>query len=211
MPGSWVSGLGQCRVAAVSVSGLLELAYFFSTISHCAWRRVISWSLATKKRSKENAFKPRYPKCPQRAVPIHRCPKARCSPEPRMFEPLLLANPDIDTLRHQCSRASTICPGTSTASRVSAAAFLGGLAAWSARLFSGVGPYSFARRGSPMGWRRGCAERTNLVVGCSRIARDVPWAGSITGGEACQNPCTEKEGFKHRWLWRAPCFWGTYE
>jgi len=21
----------------------------------------------------------------------------------------------------------------------------------------------------------------------------------------------EKEGFKHRWLWRAPCFWGTYE
>src|SRR5471030_818839 len=35
-------------------------------------------------------------------------PKARCSPERRMFEPLLLANPDIDTLRHQCSRAS-IC------------------------------------------------------------------------------------------------------
>ena len=138
-------------------------------------------------------------------------PKARCSPEPRMFEPLLLANPDIDTLRHQCSRASTICPGTSTASRVCAAAFLGGLAAWSARLFSGVGPYSFARRGSPMGWRRGCAERTNLVVGYSRIARDVPWAGSITGGEACQNPCTEKEGFTHPWLWRAPCFWGTHE
>ncbi len=25
-----------------------------------------------------------------------------------MFEPLLLANPDIDTLRHQCSRASTL-------------------------------------------------------------------------------------------------------
>jgi len=21
----------------------------------------------------------------------------------------------------------------------------------------------------------------------------------------------EKEGFKHPWLWRAPCFWGTYE
>src|SRR5476651_77886 len=42
-------------------------------------------------------------------------PKARCSPEPRMCEPLLLANPDIDTLRHQCSRASTICPRTRTA------------------------------------------------------------------------------------------------
>jgi hypothetical protein len=33
-------------------------------------------SKATKKRSKENAFKPRYPKCPQRAVSIHRCPKS---------------------------------------------------------------------------------------------------------------------------------------
>jgi hypothetical protein len=30
--GSCVSGLGQCRVAAFGVSGLLELAYFFSTI-----------------------------------------------------------------------------------------------------------------------------------------------------------------------------------
>jgi len=111
VPGSCVSGRSQCRVAAFSLSGLPESAIFFSTISHCAWRRVISWSLATKKRSKENAFKPRYPKCPQRAVPIHRCPKARCSPEPRMFEPLLLANPDIDTLRHQCPRASTIAQG----------------------------------------------------------------------------------------------------
>src|SRR5471030_2650826 len=34
-------------------------------------------------------------------------PKARCSLERRMCETLLLANPDIDTLRHQCSRAST--------------------------------------------------------------------------------------------------------
>ena len=24
-------------------------------------------------------------------------------------------------------------------------------------------------------------------------------------------PCSEKEGFTHPWLWRAPCFWGTYE
>jgi len=21
----------------------------------------------------------------------------------------------------------------------------------------------------------------------------------------------EKEGFKHPWFWRAPCFWGTHE
>ena len=40
--GSWVSGRGQCRVGAFGVSGLHELANFFITISHCAWRHVIS-------------------------------------------------------------------------------------------------------------------------------------------------------------------------
>src|ERR1700675_1253872 len=35
-----------------------------------------------------------------------------------MFEPLLLANPDIPTLRHQCSRARPVHPWTSTASPV---------------------------------------------------------------------------------------------
>jgi len=53
--------------------------------------------------------------------------------------------------------------------------------------------------------------RSNSVEGSPRIARDVPWAGSITGGEARQNLCSEKEGFTHPPLWRAPCFWGTYE
>ena len=57
LPGSCVSGLSQCRVAAFGLSGLLESAHFFATISHCAWRRVISLSKATKKRSKESAFK----------------------------------------------------------------------------------------------------------------------------------------------------------
>ena len=42
--GSGVSGRGQCRVAAFGVSGLLELAILFITISHCAWRHVISFS-----------------------------------------------------------------------------------------------------------------------------------------------------------------------
>ena len=54
--GSGVSGRGLCRVAAFGLSGLRELDVFFITISHCAWRRVISLSKATKKRSKENAF-----------------------------------------------------------------------------------------------------------------------------------------------------------
>src|SRR5471030_1745070 len=43
----------------------------------------------------------------------------------------------------------------------------------------------------------------------TRIARGEPWAGSVTGGEACGYPCSEKEGFTHPSLLRAPCFWGA--
>ncbi len=114
-----VSGRGQCRVGAFGVSGLLRLADFFITISHCAWRRVISLSKATKKRSKENAFN-------HATLSVHSvqflfmgAPKARCSPEPRMCEPLLLANPDTNTLRPVRSRASTLAKETRTALRVS--------------------------------------------------------------------------------------------
>ena len=57
--GSGVSGRGQCRVAAFSVSGLRDSDFLFITISHCAWRHVISLSKATKKRSKESAFRTR--------------------------------------------------------------------------------------------------------------------------------------------------------
>src|SRR5476651_448423 len=113
--GSRVSGQGQCQVAAFKVGGLIRWADLFITVSHCAWRRVISWSLATKKRSKESAFN-------HTTLSVHSvqflfigAPKARCSPEPPMFETLLLANPDIDTLRHQCPRASSVCLRTRTA------------------------------------------------------------------------------------------------
>ena len=75
VPGSSVSGRGQCRVAAFQVSGLLRLADFFITISHCAWRRVISLSKATKKRSKENAFKTWARKLTQRAVSTFLAPQ----------------------------------------------------------------------------------------------------------------------------------------
>ena len=54
--GSSVSGRGHCRVATFGLGGLRALAVFSITISHCAWQHVISWSLATKKRSKENAL-----------------------------------------------------------------------------------------------------------------------------------------------------------
>src|SRR3978361_1627538 len=128
--GSGVSGRGWCWVGAFWVSGPLRLANFFITISHCAWRRVISWSLATKKRSKENAFN-------HATLSVHSvqflfigAPKARCSPEPRMCETLLLANPDTNTLRPVRSRASTICPATRPAPRAFEASFLGRLIEW---------------------------------------------------------------------------------
>jgi hypothetical protein len=106
--GSRVSGRGQGRGGAFDLSGLPKLDVFFITVSHCAWRHIISWSLATKKRSKESAFNHATLSVHSVQFPFIGAPKARCSPEPRMFEPLLLANPDIDTLCHQCSRASTI-------------------------------------------------------------------------------------------------------
>src|SRR5471032_2461882 len=64
--------------------------------------------LATKKRSKENAFNHATLSVHSVQFPFIGAPKARCSPEPPMVETLLLANPDIDTLRHQCSRASSV-------------------------------------------------------------------------------------------------------
>ena len=140
--------------------------------------------------------------------------KARCSPERRMFEPLLLANSYTHTLRHQCSRASTIFLGTCTVSRVFTAAVLCVLAAWAvwlARLFSWVAALRIFAALFLGGLTTRFVIRIYLAVGCSRIARGAPWAGSVTGGEACGYPCSEKEGFTHPWLWRAPCFWGTYE
>ena len=133
LPGSSVSGLSQCRVAAFGLSGLRELDVFFITVSHCAWRHVISLSKATKKRSKENAFNHATLSVHSVQFPFIGAPKARYSPERRMFEPLLLANPDIDTLRHQCSRASTIFQGTRTAPRAFEAPFLGSLVECSAQ------------------------------------------------------------------------------
>src|SRR5471032_1956417 len=75
LPGSGVSGRGHCRVAAFKVSGLHESDFLFITISHCAWRHVISLSKATKKRSKENAFRTRARKLTQRAVSAFLAPQ----------------------------------------------------------------------------------------------------------------------------------------
>src|SRR5471030_785748 len=75
MLGSCVSGRSLCLVAAFGVSGLRESDFLFITISHCAWRRVISLSKATKKRSKENAFRTRAHKLTQRAASTFLAPQ----------------------------------------------------------------------------------------------------------------------------------------
>src|SRR5476649_2615720 len=90
MLGLRVRGGGQCRVAAFSVSGLRELDFLFITVSHCAWQHVISLSKATKKRSKENAFNHATLSVHSVQFPFIGAPKARCSPERRMCETLLL-------------------------------------------------------------------------------------------------------------------------
>ena len=112
------SGRGQCRVGAAYLRAGSILAKFFITISHCAWRHFISLSntTATKKRSKENAFPQSILSVPSVQTTAFGSRVERCSLELRMFETLLLANPYIPTLRHQCSRASSVSPQTSTAS-----------------------------------------------------------------------------------------------
>ena len=194
-------------------------------------------SKATKKRSKESAFN-------SSTLSVHSvqflfmgAPKARCSPERRMFETLLLANSYTHTLRPVRSRASTLAKKTRTASRVSMASFFCELAVQPALLFWLVGytadAYFKLRVCSSTAWpahyfcrlrphahfsslvsklvAEWFAMRTNSEAGFSRIARGAPWAGSVTGGEACGYPCSEKEGFTHPSLLRAPCFWGTHE
>jgi hypothetical protein len=183
-----VSGLAIRVNAGLVVSALAVcVSWMFSLLLLATARGgASSWSLATKKRSKENAFN-------HATLGVHSvqfsfigAPKARCSPEPRMCEPLLLANPDMNTLRPVRSRASTSAREPRRPHAFLWPCFPGGLASW-------------------------FVVRTNLGVGCPRIARGAPWADSITGGEACGYLCSEKEGFTHPWLWRAPCFWGTYE
>jgi hypothetical protein len=104
-----VSGLAIRVNAGLVLSALAVCVSWMFSLSLLATARggASSWSLATKKRSKENAFN-------HATLGVHSvqfsfigAPKARCSPESRMCEPLLLANPDMNTLRPVRSRAST--------------------------------------------------------------------------------------------------------
>ena len=97
-------------------------------------------------------------------------PKARCSPERRMFETLLLANPDIDTLRHRCSRASTSCQETCSASRIFAASFPGWLAVVRYA-------YKFGDRFSADNAGRSFGQVQSLVLARERTGRSVLLSG----------------------------------
>src|SRR5471032_1042754 len=125
-----------------------------------------------------------------------------------MCEPLLLANSYTHTLRPVRSRASTLAREPA---RPYASLLLHVLIGWLLDLrsyFLGYGLTHLAAvfRGGLATW---FGMRTNSMGGCPRIARGEPWAGSVTGGEACGYPCLEKEGFTHPPFWRAPCFWGA--
>ena len=62
---------------------------------------------ATKKRSKENASQQSTLSVPSVQTTAFGSRVERCSLEQRTLETSFLANPDIPTLRHQCSRASS--------------------------------------------------------------------------------------------------------
>src|SRR5471032_2816653 len=208
LPGSGVSGRGHCRVGAFGLSGLLELAIFFITISHCAWRHVISLSKATKKRSKENAFRTRAHKLTQRAVSTFLAPQKHGARQSHGC-----VNPSFSRILTR-TRFAPYALGQARLSRKPARphALLGlhrsGDCLICAASFVGtVSP--IVRPCFEAGWRRGSICVQIRWVVCPRIARGEPWAGSVTGGEACGYPCSEKEGFKHPPFWRAPYFWGA--
>ncbi len=92
--------------------------YFLSLLATVRGGTSFLCPTATKKRSKENAFPQSVLSVPSVQATAFGSRVARCSLEPRTLEALLLANPYIPTLRHQCSRARSVDPRTNMASRV---------------------------------------------------------------------------------------------
>src|SRR5277367_4869670 len=87
------------------------LAKFFITISHCPWRDFISLSNGDKETKQRKRLPTICIKCPQRADHCFWFPRSTVLAKPRTLETLLLANPYIPTLRHQCSRARSMAHG----------------------------------------------------------------------------------------------------
>jgi hypothetical protein len=84
------------------------LPKFFITISHCAWRHFISLSNGDKETKQRKRLPTICFKCPQRADHCFWFPRRTVLAKPPTLETLLLANPYIPTLRHQCSRARSM-------------------------------------------------------------------------------------------------------
>ena len=120
--GGWCEGASWSGVGAFGVSGWgLSAGLVLSAVVVCL-TRIFSLSLLATVRGGTSFL------CPKRqrneakktllnhaTLSVHSvqflfigAPKARCSPEPRMFEPLLLANSYTHTLRPERSRASTV-------------------------------------------------------------------------------------------------------
>jgi hypothetical protein len=114
-----VAARGWCRVAAFELGGRYVLAVLFITICHCAWRRFISFSDGEKEtEAKKPSANNRQVSVPSAQATSFWHLIARCSPDLRMFETLLLANPDTNTLRPLTLSGKHRHPWTWTASRV---------------------------------------------------------------------------------------------
>ena len=82
--------------------------YFLSLLATVRGGTSFLGPSATKKRSKENPFQQSILSVPSVQTTAFGSRIERCSLELRTVETLLLANPYIPTLRHQCSRASSM-------------------------------------------------------------------------------------------------------
>jgi hypothetical protein len=116
---SW-NGVGQGRsgvgLLLPRLPGSLRWLYFLSLLATVRGGTSFLGPSATKKRSKENASQQSILSVPSVQATAFGSRVERCSLERRTLEPLLLANPYIPTLRHQCSRARSMRPRTFTAS-----------------------------------------------------------------------------------------------
>src|SRR5471032_1446287 len=108
MPGCQVPGLAVGVYAGLLLSALVVCLCWLFSLSLLATVRG-GTSFLCPKRQRNEAKKTL---SEQGLISVHSVHfqylgtrKVRCSPEPSMCEPLLLTNPHMSTLRHQCSRA----------------------------------------------------------------------------------------------------------
>src|SRR5476651_2321710 len=110
MPGCQVPALAVLVIAGLLLSALAVcLSELFSLSLLATVRGGTSFLCPKRQRNEAKKTLSKRGLISVHGVQTRRCgtQKARRLPVRRIFEPLLLANPDMNTLRHQCSRAST--------------------------------------------------------------------------------------------------------